>query len=199
MVVIIPIDRKYNEINLKELLPLFTELDYFVFYGTLLGLIRENELLEYDDDIDFLINKEHLTHVVELFYNRYNKNESSLIIPIHPVNQHMYFKQATSVRDNVRTFVDMTFFEKDDKENTIIDFNSYKNSPQNVENHFRISQDLIYPVQKRYFKKYGYIKVPAQPIKCLEILYGNNWMIPWSKKNYDEVLVNGEPRLIYHD
>ena len=51
----IPIDQKYNEINLKELLPLFEKLEYFVFFGTLLGLIRENELLEYDDDIDFLI------------------------------------------------------------------------------------------------------------------------------------------------
>ena len=58
----IPIDQKYNEINLKELLPLFEELEYFVFFGTLLGLIRGNELLEYDDDIDFLINEKHLLH-----------------------------------------------------------------------------------------------------------------------------------------
>ena len=195
----IPIDQKYNEINLKELLPLFEELEYFVFFGTLLGLIRENELLEYDDDIDFLINEKHLIYVIELFYNRYDKSESSLKIPIHPVNQHKHFKQATSIRDNVRTFVDMSFYEKNDEEKTIIDFNSYNNSPQYEENHFSMSQDLIYPIQKRYFQKYGYVKVPAQPIKCLEILYGNNWMIPYPKKHYDEVLVNGKPKLIYHE
>ena len=195
----IPIEQKYNEINLKELLPLFEELEYFVFFGTLLGLIRGNELLEYDDDIDFLINEKHLMYVIELFYNRHDKSESSLKIPIHPVNQHNYFKQATTIRDDVRTFVDMSFYEKNDEEKTIIDFNSYNNSPQYEENHFSISQDLIYPIQKRYFQKYGYVKVPAQPIKCLEILYGKNWMIPMAKQHYDEVLVNGVPKLIYHD
>ena len=62
-----------------------------------------------------------------------------------------------------------------------------------------MSQDLIYPIQKRYFQKYGYVKVPAQPIKCLEMLYGKSWMIPMAKQHYNEVLVNGMPKLIYYD
>ena len=41
-----PIDRKYNEQNLKEILPLLEGMEYFVFYGTLLGLVREGDILE---------------------------------------------------------------------------------------------------------------------------------------------------------
>ena len=47
-----PIDRKYNAQNLKEVLPLLEGMEYFVFYGTLLGLVREGDILEKDDDID---------------------------------------------------------------------------------------------------------------------------------------------------
>ena len=134
--------------------------------------------------------------VIELFYNNTTKG-------VEFENTNSSRKQHNHFNSNfdkmTLEFVDMSFYEKNDEEKTIIDFNSYNNSPQCEENHFSISQDLIYPIQKRYFQKYGYVKVPAQPIKCLEILYGKNWMIPMAKQHYDEVLVNGMPKLIYHD
>ena len=40
---IIPIDRKYNEQNMQEVLPILAAHEHFVFYGSLLGLIREGD------------------------------------------------------------------------------------------------------------------------------------------------------------
>ena len=68
-----PIDRKYNAQNLKEVLPLLEGMEYFVFYGTLLGLVREGDILEKDDDIDIILE--------------YDTNHSwltlSLLLPIY--------------------------------------------------------------------------------------------------------------------
>ena len=51
------INRIYQLQNFKDIINLLEGLEYFPFYGTLLGLVRENNILEMDDDIDILINK----------------------------------------------------------------------------------------------------------------------------------------------
>ena len=53
------IEMSYKELNLENLILIsrtIFEFDHFVFYGTLLGITRNNNLLDNDDDIDFLID-----------------------------------------------------------------------------------------------------------------------------------------------
>lgn len=48
--------------TLKHILQILKELNldnWFVAYGTLLGLVRENSCIANDDDIDIIINKKH--------------------------------------------------------------------------------------------------------------------------------------------
>ena len=51
----------------KHLLDLFSKhlshLEHFVFYGTLLGLVRGGNPIEGDDDVDILVNKKHFKEV----------------------------------------------------------------------------------------------------------------------------------------
>ena len=76
----IPIDRKYNAQNLKEVLPLLEGLDYFIFYGTLLGLVREGDILEKDDDIDILVDRKHFAELI----GRFDKHDGLLTYDNNP-------------------------------------------------------------------------------------------------------------------
>ena len=48
--------QKLNYQNLMTVSPLLKNIEYFIFYGTLLGIIRGNNIIKGDDDIDFLVN-----------------------------------------------------------------------------------------------------------------------------------------------
>ena len=43
-----------NENNLIYFSKLFINVEYFIFFGTLLGITRDKGLIDGDDDIDFL-------------------------------------------------------------------------------------------------------------------------------------------------
>jgi len=42
-----------------------TGIEFTLFYGTLLGYIRENDFIENDDDIDVIVNKKDYNKVME--------------------------------------------------------------------------------------------------------------------------------------
>ena len=108
----IPIDRKYNAQNLKEVLPLLEGLDYFIFYGTLLGLVREGDILEKDDDIDILVDRKHFAELI----GRFDKHDGLLTYDNNPnVNYCDFFRQATCMRDGVKTYADFYFYDTEIK------------------------------------------------------------------------------------
>ena len=45
-----------NEKNLFFFLDFFKNIEYFIFFGTLLGITRDNGLIDGDDDIDFMVD-----------------------------------------------------------------------------------------------------------------------------------------------
>ena len=61
-----PIERKYNLITLGMVTPHLKSMEYCVFFGTLLGVHREGNLLEMDDDVDIYIKSQHKTDIAEI-------------------------------------------------------------------------------------------------------------------------------------
>ena len=48
--------QKLNFQNLISISTLIKDIEYFIFYGTLLGIVRENNVIKGDDDIDFMVD-----------------------------------------------------------------------------------------------------------------------------------------------
>ena len=48
--------QKLNLQNLLDVSKILQNVEHFVFYGTLLGLIREQKIIRGDDDVDFITN-----------------------------------------------------------------------------------------------------------------------------------------------
>ena len=191
----VPIDRKYNETNLKEVLPLLEGLEYFIFYGTLLGLVREGDILEKDDDIDILINRKHLHEVID----RLDKHEGELTFANNPnVNYTDHFRQATRHQDGVKTFADFYFYDTEIKPGFIVDRWNIHGAWQDPNMHILIPENIVFPLVKKTYKKYGELSLPAQCVPCLEYLYGTGWMHPRKKKReYVQAIKNNRPHLVY--
>ncbi|WP_406616890.1 diacylglycerol cholinephosphotransferase Mf1 [Mycoplasmopsis adleri] len=71
---------------LKEFIEIANKhnLDYMVFYGTLLGVIRHGGFIPWDDDIDLVVTKETLDFLVANYPEKVKVNENSdnfLLIP----------------------------------------------------------------------------------------------------------------------
>ena len=98
---------KANKDNLIEITSLIKNLDYFLFFGTLLGDIRENSVIKNDDDIDFLISFKDLNIVENIlslngfnvstkekfFISFYNKN----IAEAHTIDFYAYYLKDQNV------------------------------------------------------------------------------------------------------
>ncbi|UUD36805.1 LPS biosynthesis protein [Mycoplasmopsis californica] len=79
-----------KQIRTLDLLKEFVEiadkhqLEYLIFYGSLLGTIRHNGFIPWDDDIDLVITKETYDFLVEHYPDKIKTNENSnnfLLIP----------------------------------------------------------------------------------------------------------------------
>ena len=140
----------------KTFTPIFSQFDFFIFYGTLLGYVREYNFIKNDDDIDVLIDykkKEDVYKVIRKKKLRINE-------------QKEYFVQL--YKNNIGPF-DIYFYEIK---------NEYIHIPwMNA----KYPTTIIFPLQNTYYKTEN-IKIPHNPVAFLESYYGKDWRIPQQKK-----------------
>ena len=74
------------------------EFDPFVYFGTLLGLTRENNILINDDDIDLCLNYKFRENV---FKKLNNLNDYKINYKV--CNE--YFVQLIGTKNNINTFI----------------------------------------------------------------------------------------------
>ena len=104
---------KLQELNFQNLIsvsPLLKNIEYFIFYGTLLGIIRENNIIKGDDDIDFLVN-----HKFKKTLLRRMKLDKSFKVNKKVCNE--YFIQYIKKYKGLKTFVDFYFYVNNSKKN----------------------------------------------------------------------------------
>ena len=163
-------------------------IQHFVFYGTLLGLTRENNIIDGDDDVDFLVDIKDKKKLIKIM----TKSKS---FKLNGKNSNKYFIQYSLKKNNLETFVDFYFYKNNFSKNYIIERHNFLSNISNPNYALHIPKQNIFPVVKN--KNFKLVSMPKHPEKICEYLYGRNWKTPLKKNTgYRMEIVNNKPILI---
>ncbi len=178
-----------QETNLDNLIFISNELkdfDPFVYFGTLLGLTRENNILKNDDDIDLCLNYKFRENVVKKL-----NNLNDYKINYKVCNE--YFVQLIGMKNNINTFIDLYFYI--DHDNYIEEKHNFYASISLESHSIHIPKKLIFPLLKS--KKYKNINLPNQSKELCRFFYGDSWEKPMKKNSdYRFEIIDHKPILI---
>lgn len=184
----VAVNQEFNCLNFVTVVEKLADYEYFPFFGTLLGITRENNIIKNDDDIDFAVACCHRQDVINAFHG------SPINIDLEAVvNKSPYFLQGNRIIDGVETYIDFYFYETSTNSKFLIERWNFSGDWENPNNAIHIPADLIYPIQKKIFLN-SKTNMPFSPELCCEYLYGSEWRIPKSKdRDYKTSIVNNKP------
>jgi hypothetical protein len=168
-------------------------LEVIPMFGTLLGLHRDGDLIDNDDDIDFVADISHREEInSRLVENGYIIDEG-----IYP-NITKYFTQAYKIISGFRILFDFYFWEKsEDNKELIIRWT--RSAAQNREDDLYIPYDYIYPTNSKIYKDIS-LTYPADADACCKSFYGERWNEVLEKfLDYDYHFENHRPVIVYFD
>ena len=182
---------KIQNINLENLLVIskaINKYQNFVFYGSLLGLVREKNILKGDDDIDILIDFKLKKKILNLI-----KNLKKFKINKKVSNKN--FVQLVRKERNFKTFVDLYFFINNPRKKYIEEKHNFLSSVNLKSHSLHIPKKFIFPIKRS--KKFLFVNLPNQPKILCKYLYGDSWQKPLKKNTgYRMEVVNHKPKLI---
>jgi hypothetical protein len=177
-----PIHREYNLNIFRLISPLIKSMEYFIFFGTLLGYQREGNILEYDDDVDIFLNfqhKEDILKVLELTELTLSINTDFLI-------------QATLKDDHVISYLDFYLYRK--RESYLEEYWNF--GGMDGSDSLQVPLDITLPTFDSFISDIP-VKVPSKPKDCCIYLYGQQFMKPLIKnKDYKTHIVDHKPVII---
>ena len=179
-----------NFFNLKFFTNIIKDIEYFVFFGTLLGLVREKSLIKNDDDIDFYVNIKERNKLIKIL------KDNSINVDLElKVNKNKSFLQVKREINSKSAIVDFYFFEDDLDEHHIIEKWNFEGGTHIPSKHLRIPKIFTHPIQEKEINSIK-INFPAEPIYLCEFLYGKNWRVKMDKDTeYKIKVLNGKPIL----
>ncbi len=179
-----------NFLNLKFFSRIMSNVEHFVFFGTLLGLIRDGNLIENDDDIDLYVNIKDREKLIQIL------KDNSIYVDLDlKVNKNKSFLQVKRDINNKNAIVDFYFYEDDLDEYHIIEKWNFEGGTHKVSEHLRIPKIFIHPIKQKKIKSIN-INFPAEPIYLCEFLYGKNWKVKMKKDSeYVIKVIDGKPVL----
>ncbi|HBP44366.1 MAG TPA: hypothetical protein DD635_00565, partial [Flavobacteriales bacterium] len=202
-----------NEANLAKISSTLIEnnIEFCVFFGTLLGVHRNDSVIPKDDDIDFLIHRDQFNDVIRVMellesegysqtqyfkhrcFCQYKKkfwNFDWLFFRrvLRRIASFLVSKRYKQDQLSQDSFVDFYFYEE--KEDVLIEKWNFRGRPDDIENHMHIPKNLIYPIQNLNLNGID-IKVPASILDTCVFLYGPRFMEPLRKYVDYRVTIKG--------
>ena len=186
-----PVAVEKNLENLKYVANKLLDIEWFIFFGTLLGYTRENNIIRNDDDIDIYVNLDFREYIIKTF-----KNTDLFIDLSKPPNLSPFFLQGIRKLDGETTYVDFYFFENKHNRSYIEEKHNFSGKSYLQSNAMHIPKEIIYPINLVQMQHLD-VFVPNKPDVCCEFLYGRDWKKPMSKsKDYVIDIINHRPMLI---
>lgn len=171
-----PIAQDINRQNLIDVSKELQGCEYFPFFGTLLGLTRDADIIPHDDDVDIYVNISQRNEVIDRL-----ARSGFTIDHADEVNSSPWFMQAKRSVEDPDSYVDFYFYEVDTERNHLVERWNFTGVWTSVDNHIHIPASLIYPLKSScYFETK--ISMPADPEGCCEYLYGSEWRRPLVKQ-----------------
>ena len=176
--------------NLEKTIKIFEKhnIQYWCTSGTLLGVIREGKIIEYDDDIDLGLFKDD--------FLKLQNNENNIHDDLNKVGLHLLIhepefnhnKIVSKRKDNNyhinRIFIDIISFEKEDNR-YILDAKAYGPNVGNGVgfwgNEWFYEEDLL-PLSTHKLSNLT-INIPNDSVNYLERTYGD-WKTPVKQHNH---------------
>lgn len=173
MIEIIQKERKYFLFKVADILDK-NNIEFFLSFGTLLGAIREQNFIEYDNDIDIGFRKNYFSDNSKLWkkiireLNEY-KITPNVVWDNHSSTSFLYNFNSSNYTDKIS--MDMYYHQKKD--------NKYYVNLQGIQYFFK--EDFIDTLEKITFLNRDF-NIPSTPKKYLAFMYGNNWTKQLKKK-----------------
>lgn len=163
-------------------------INYYIIGGTLLGAIRHNGFIPWDDDIDIAMMRKDYDRFVELFSKEGNKEKYFL----QNYSSEKNFQPALSRVCIKDTYMDVPAeHHLNICKNTYIDVFPLDNVPDSLDERELQRKDLL-NVDKMFERKLGRVYVPGflgwkKIMKC--IISASMFYIPYSKLQARRVLI----------
>lgn len=185
-----PANQETNRRNLIDVFGHLRGIECFPFFGTLLGLTRNGDVIPHDDDVDVYVNINDRDRLLKLLA------ESEFRIDLqHEHNSTKWFLQAVREDSDAPSYVDFYFYEDDIEVGCVVERWNFSGDWEDGENHLHVPRNLIYPISEAEFFSVR-IPMPANPAGCCQYLYGGEWRRPLMKRlGYSTEIVNNVPQI----
>ena len=186
------IPRHLNRDNLIRISAILVDVEHFLFFGGLLGFVRDGDMIEGDDDIDIYVNLKDREKILSLL----KSTDFEIDLGSWP-NDTPYFLQATKYVDGVETLIEFYFYEEKTNSQFVLERWNFVGSVNKVNTHLLIPKDILFPIKKAAFFDTN-ISLLANPEMVCEYLYGSKWRSPLSKgEQYYTLIVNNRPLVFF--
>ena len=160
---------------LKEVDKIFTDnnITYWAVYGTLLGAIRHEDIIPWDDDIDIACHVDDFKRIITEFeLHGLTIFKTTPVINIYKQNGQVKIGRINQIGGLV-TMIDLFLYENDpNDERKLKSFQSVTDLP------YFWKQDLTPCLTRKKFGNMNDIPVPHNCEFYLSTRYGENWKIP---------------------